>query len=119
MTQQSPPSGPPNPELDELIQAAYKPVDSELPCRVPPPPTFELKIEQHITISKMEHMFHQVSKDELVKMVVALQTQNFALSNNITNLCQAWERNFQAVESAQRTTSVGPSKPGTSSEIRG
>ena len=119
MTQQSPPSGPQNPELDKQILAAYQSIDSEVPCRVPPPPTFELKIEQRITISKMEHMFHQVSKDELVKMVVALQTQNFALSNNISHLVKSWERNFQAVKSAQATTSGGASKSGSSSAIKG
>lgn len=80
------------PDLDRIYNEYVKGIEG--PSPVPPPPTFELTLEQRLTISKMDLLFDQVSKAELKQMVVALQTQNYALGNNVSHLVKAWTLNF-------------------------
>jgi hypothetical protein len=62
----------------------------------------------------MEVMMPRADKETLVKLLVALQTQNFCLSNNITNLVSKWPLPTMVLV----TTSEDPSKSGISSGIK-
>ena len=86
----------------------------QAPSFGPPQAIFELTVEQRLTVSKMEHVMPRADKETLVKLLVALQTQNFCLSNNITNLVSKWPLPTMVLV----TTSEEASKRGTSSEIK-
>ena len=59
----------------------------------PPPPITKLTVEQDLQLrllyDKLNEGYHD-KKDDIITFLMALQRQNFALSNSITNLVQKW-----------------------------
>ena len=63
------------------------------PSYGPPPPITELTLEQDLKLrvlhDRLEDSYHDMKK-EFSTLLIALQHQNFVLSNSITNLVQKW-----------------------------
>jgi hypothetical protein len=77
----------------------------------PPPPVIELTLEQQFKLRKIDDYLAMASKEDIVTVFVALQRQNFALSNTVTNLVKKWPIH-------PSTTPEETSKSGTSSETK-
>ena len=56
----------------------------------PPPPVIELTMEQQFKLRRLEDLLPKAEKDDLVTVFLALQKQNFVLSNTVTNLIKKW-----------------------------
>lgn len=78
----------------------------------PPPPITSLTIEQDFKMRRIEDMLPTADKEDLITVFVALQRQNFILSNNLTQLLQNWNKPDLT------TTKEVLSKYGTSSETK-
>ena len=59
-----------------------------------PPPITELTVEQEFALKKLEVRLEsgEVDYKDLVTVFLAMQHQNFILSNSITNLVQKWPK---------------------------
>ena len=59
-----------------------------------PPPITELTVEQEFALKKLEVRLEsgEVDYEDLVTVFLAIQHQNFILSNSLTNLVQKWPR---------------------------
>ena len=61
----------------------------------PPPPITELTMEQDLKLrvlhDKLEANYHD-HKEDVMTLLMALQHQNFVLSNSITNLVNKWPK---------------------------
>jgi hypothetical protein len=58
-----------------------------------PPPVTQLTLEQDLKLRVMEDRInenYEVAKKDIITLVMALQHQNFVLSNSITNLVKQW-----------------------------
>ena len=58
-----------------------------------PPPVTQLTLEQDLKLRVMEDRInenYEASKKDIITLVMALQHQNFVLSNSITNLVKQW-----------------------------
>lgn len=56
----------------------------------PPPPVVELTIEQSFKIRRLEDLLPEAEKDDIITLFLALQRQNFCLSNTLSNLLKHW-----------------------------
>ena len=56
----------------------------------PPPPVVEMTVEQSFKLSRIEDLIPKASPKDLQTVLLALQRQNFALSNTIVNLLKHW-----------------------------
>ena len=58
-----------------------------------PPPVTELTMEQDLKLrvlsDRLNQNYHEMEKD-VITLMMALQHQNFVLSNSITNLVNKW-----------------------------
>ena len=58
-----------------------------------PPPITELTYEQDLKLrlieDKLQDGFHD-NKDDIITWIIALQHQNFVLTNSLTNLVKKW-----------------------------
>ena len=55
-----------------------------------PPPVTELTMEQQFKLRRMDDLLPEANKDDLITIFMALQRQNFVLSNTISNLVKHW-----------------------------
>ena len=59
----------------------------------PPAPITELTVEQDLKMrllhDRLKTQYHD-SKDDIIRLLIALQHQNFVMGNSITNLVQKW-----------------------------
>lgn len=55
-----------------------------------PPPIIELTVEQQFKLRRLEDLLPKADKQDLITLFVALQRQNFALSNSLSNLVKLW-----------------------------
>jgi hypothetical protein len=78
----------------------------------PPPPILSLTVEQDFKMRRIEDMLPTADKEDLITVFVALQRQNFILSNNLTQLLQNWNKPDLT------TTNEVLSKYGISSETK-
>lgn len=49
-------------------------------------------MEQDFKLRRLEDLLPEAEKDDIITVLLALQRQNFVLSNNLTNLLKAWNR---------------------------
>ena len=73
----------------------------------PPPPIIELTMEQSFKLRRLEDMLPKADKEDIITLFMALQRQNFALANTVTNLVKQWPNHLP-------TTPEAPSNAGTS-----
>ena len=57
---------------------------------VPPPPIVDLTLEQDLKLRRMTDLLPRANKDDIITLLMALQRQNFALCNTVSNLVQQW-----------------------------
>jgi hypothetical protein len=57
---------------------------------LPPPPVFELTVEQEFKIRRLTDLLPEADKADIITLFLALQRQNFCLSNNVSNLVKHW-----------------------------
>lgn len=55
-----------------------------------PPPIIELTVEQQFKLRRLEDLLPKADKQDIITLFVALQRQNFALSNSLSNLVKLW-----------------------------
>ena len=58
----------------------------------PPPPITELTFEQDFKMRQIEDALNKptTAKEDIITVFLALQRQNFVLSNSLTNLVKKW-----------------------------
>ena len=69
-------------------------------------PVTEPTMEQSFHLRRLEDMLPQADKDDIITIFMALQRQNYALTNTIKQLLKEWP-------TRQTTTDAEPSKYGT------
>ena len=69
-------------------------------------PVTETTMEQSFHLRRLEDMLPQADKDDIITIFMALQRQNYALTNTIKQLLKEWP-------TRQTTTDAEPSKYGT------
>ena len=47
-------------------------------------------MEQHFKMRRLDDLLPQAEKEDLITVFVALQRQNFVLSNTVSNLVKLW-----------------------------
>ena len=70
-------------------------------------PIIELTMEQDFKLRRMEDLLPNADKDDIITLLLALQHQNFALCNTVSNLITQWPT------SPPTTTPEEPWKRGT------
>ena len=50
----------------------------------------ELTMEQHFKLRRLEDLLPKADKEDIITLFLALQKQNFCLSNTVTNLVKQW-----------------------------
>lgn len=73
---------------------------------LPPMPVTEPTMEQSFHLRRLEDMLPQADKDDIITIFMALQRQNYALTNTIKQLLKEWP-------TPQTITDAAPSKYGT------
>ena len=68
---------------------------------IPPMPIFDMTMEQSFKLRRLEDLLPKADKDDIITLFMALQRQNFALANTVTNLVKEW-----------------PIHPGTTPEVK-
>ena len=63
----------------------------------PPPPITELTLEQEFKLRQIEDALkkEETNKEDIIIVFLALQKQNFVLSNSLTNLLKNWPKPTQ------------------------
>ena len=63
----------------------------------PPPPITELTLEQQFKMRQIEDALKndESAKEDIITVFLALQKQNFVLSNSLTNLLKNWPKPTQ------------------------
>jgi len=63
----------------------------------PPPQIVELTLEQQFKMRQIEDALknEESSKEDIITVFLALQKQNFVLSNSLTNLLKNWPKPTQ------------------------
>jgi len=52
----------------------------------PPPPIIEPTVEQSFKLRRLEDLLPKADKEDIITLFMALQRQNFALANTVSNL---------------------------------
>ena len=73
---------------------------------LPPMPVTEPTMEQSFQLRRLQDLLPKAEKDDIITVLMALQRQNFALTNTIKQLLKEWP-------TRQTTTDAEPSKYGT------
>ena len=69
----------------------------------------EPTMEQSFKLRRLEDLLPEADKDDIITLFMALQRQNFALANTVSNLVKQWPIHLP-------TTPEAPSNAGISSE---
>ena len=56
----------------------------------PPPPVLELTMEQQFKLRRIKDLMPEADKEDVIELLMALQEQNFILSNTVINLVKQW-----------------------------
>ena len=59
----------------------------------PPPPVVELTMEQQFKLRQLEDLLETADRKDIITVYLALQRQNFCLTNTVTNLVKKWPNN--------------------------
>ena len=83
----------------------------------PPPVIVDLTMEQQFKLRQIEDALSkpETRKEDIITVFMALQTQCFVLSNNVSNLVKQWPTQ---TNQDPPTTGVDTSRFGTSSETK-
>jgi hypothetical protein len=57
----------------------------------------ELTVEQSFKLRRLEDLLPSADKEDIITVFMALQRQNFVLSNSISNLVKQWPTVVQRV----------------------
>ena len=57
---------------------------------VPPMPVTDLTMEQSFKLRRLEDLLPEAEKEDIITVFLALQKQNFCLSNTVSNLVTKW-----------------------------
>ena len=57
---------------------------------LPPMPVTEMTVEQSFKLRRLEDLLPEADKADIITLFMALQRQNFALSNTVSNLLKQW-----------------------------
>jgi len=63
--------------------------DESYPGLLPMPVT-DLTVEQSFKLRRLEDLLPAAEKKDIITLFMALQRQNFALSNTVSNLVKQW-----------------------------
>ena len=88
------------------------------PSYGPPPPVTELTVEQDLKLRVLHDAIEkpETKREDINTIIIALQHQNFVLSNSMINLVKKWpspNRSQQGTASHSQTT---PDQPTTKEE---
>ena len=72
-------------------------------------------MEQQFKLRRLEDLLPEAEKADLITVFLALQRQNYCLSNTVSNLVKQWPT---PMTEDQTTTAEDPFKFGTSSETK-
>ena len=64
---------------------------------VPPPPITELTMEQEFQLKRIEGLLEDAEREDIITVFLALQKQNFILSNSLMNLVESWPKEPHAM----------------------
>ena len=53
-------------------------------------PVTEMTMEQSFKLRRLEDLLPEAEKKDIITIFMALQRQNFALANTVTNLIKQW-----------------------------
>ena len=73
---------------------------------LPPMPVTQMTMEQDFQLRRLEDLLPKATKEDIITIFMALQRQNFALTNTVKQLLKEWP-------TPQNTTAADPSKYGT------
>ena len=65
-------------------------MDTLFPGSPPPPPVTELTMEQEFRLRRMDDLLPEADKEDIITLLMALQHQNFILTNTVRNLVKQW-----------------------------
>ena len=57
---------------------------------VPPMPVTEMTMEQSFKLRRLEDLLPEADKADIITLYMALQRQNYALANTVSNLVKNW-----------------------------
>jgi len=82
-----------------------------------PAPIVEMTMEQQFKMKQIENALRsdEAKKEDIITIFLALQHQNFVLSNSLSNLVKKWPTQ---IPQDRRTTDEETFKFGTSSETK-
>ena len=56
----------------------------------PPMPVTEMTMEQSFKLRRLEDLLPEADKADIITLFMALQRQNYALANTVSNLIKQW-----------------------------
>ena len=57
---------------------------------LPPMPVTEMTMEQSFKLRRLEDLLPEADKADIITLFMALQRQNYALANTVSNLLKQW-----------------------------
>ena len=57
---------------------------------LPPMPVTEMTMEQSFKLRRLEDLLPEADKADIITLFMALQRQNYALANTVSNLVKNW-----------------------------
>ena len=57
---------------------------------LPPMPVTEMTMEQSFKLRRLEDLLPEADKADIITLFMALQRQNYALANTVSNLIKQW-----------------------------
>ena len=69
-------------------------------------PVTQMTMEQEFALKRLTDLLPKAEKDDIITILLALQRQNYALTNTVKQLLKEWP-------TPQNTTDAEPSKYGT------
>ena len=64
-------------------------------------PVIELTMEQQFKLRRLEDLLPEADKKDIITLFLALQRQNYALSNSLTNLLKHWPNHPATIHAEQ------------------
>ena len=74
------------------------PKENPFSGNLPPPPVLELTMEQEFNLRRIGDLLKDANKEDIITVFMALQKQNYCLSNTIRNLLKEWSHQHTTKE---------------------
>ena len=68
---------------------------------VPPMPVTEMTMEQSFKLRRLEDLLPEADKADIITLFMALQRQNYALANTVSNLVKNWPNHLNTTPADQ------------------